>query len=273
GSHAPRTFGIRSPGRAAPSRGNAGRRRPVADGAQRGTRSHQRTLTRRRRLPRQAVLSERARAARRRHPAAARGAARRERRPARRRTNRPRSDRASRDRRRQGSRADRHRIQVARAPDRAPRSRAVAIAAAGIRLAGAARYPDPHRGHARPAPAHETRRGGRLDRNHPRRRLPLSRAGRRSQTPHDDTALAPAALMRLVTRLFASIGLRVAAAVVGSIIAADVLLRRYLEQEIASDLAREARLIAAFAPADSARWPDFAMQAGARLGRRVTLID
>jgi len=79
--------------------------------------------------------------------------------------------------------------------------------------------------------------------------------------------------MRLVTRLFASIGLLVAAAVVGSIIAADVLLRRYLEQEIASDLAREARLIAAFAPADSARWPDFAMQAGARLGRRVTLID
>jgi len=55
--------------------------------------------------------------------------------------------------------------------------------------------------------------------------------------------------MRLVTRLFASIGLLVAAAVVGSIIAADVLLRRYLEQEIASDLAREARLIAAFAPA------------------------
>jgi len=79
--------------------------------------------------------------------------------------------------------------------------------------------------------------------------------------------------MRLVTRLFASIGLLVAAAVAGSIIAADVLLRRYLEQEIASDLAREARLVAAFAPADSARWPDFAMQAGARLGRRITLID
>jgi two-component system, OmpR family, phosphate regulon sensor histidine kinase PhoR len=79
--------------------------------------------------------------------------------------------------------------------------------------------------------------------------------------------------MRLVARLFASIGLLVAAAVVGSIIAADVLLRRYLEQEVASDLAREARLIAALAPADSARWPEFALQSGARLGRRVTLID
>jgi len=79
--------------------------------------------------------------------------------------------------------------------------------------------------------------------------------------------------MRLVTRLFASIGLLVAAAVVGSIIAADVLLRRNLEQEIASDLAREARLVAALAPPDSSRWSEFAVQAGARLGRRVTLID
>ena len=79
--------------------------------------------------------------------------------------------------------------------------------------------------------------------------------------------------MKLVARLFASIGLLVAAAVVGSIVAADVLLRRYLEADIASDLAREARLVATVAPADSARWPEFARQAGARLGRRVTLID
>jgi len=79
--------------------------------------------------------------------------------------------------------------------------------------------------------------------------------------------------MRLVTRLFASIGLLVAAAVAGSIIAADVLLRRYLEEGIASDLARDARLVAAVTPLDSTRWPEFAMQAGARLGRRVTLID
>lgn len=79
--------------------------------------------------------------------------------------------------------------------------------------------------------------------------------------------------MKLVTRLFASIGLLVAAAVAGSIIAADVLLRRHLEQEIATELEREARLVAAFAPADSARWPEFAALAGARLGRRVTLID
>ena len=79
--------------------------------------------------------------------------------------------------------------------------------------------------------------------------------------------------MKLVTRLFASIGLLVAAAVAGSIIAADVLLRRHLEQEIATELEREARLVAAFAPVDSTKWAEFAALAGARLGRRVTLID
>ncbi|HEY7193430.1 MAG TPA: ATP-binding protein [Gemmatimonadales bacterium] len=79
--------------------------------------------------------------------------------------------------------------------------------------------------------------------------------------------------MRLVTRLFASIGLLVAAAVVGSIIATDVLLRRHLEREVAVELEREARLVAAFASADSARWPEFAQATGERLGRRVTLID
>jgi two-component system, OmpR family, phosphate regulon sensor histidine kinase PhoR len=79
--------------------------------------------------------------------------------------------------------------------------------------------------------------------------------------------------MKLATRLFASIGLLVAAAVAGSIIAADVLLRRHLENEVATELEREARLVAAFAPADSSLWPEFARQAGARLRRRVTLID
>ena len=79
--------------------------------------------------------------------------------------------------------------------------------------------------------------------------------------------------MKLVTRLLASMGLLVAAAVIGSIIAADVLLRRHLEREIAGELEREARLVAAFTPTDSSRWPEFAALAGARLGRRVTLID
>ncbi len=79
--------------------------------------------------------------------------------------------------------------------------------------------------------------------------------------------------MKLVTRLFASIGLLVAAAVAGSIIAADVLLRRHLERDIAAELEREARIVAAFTPADSSGWPEFAALAGARLGRRVTLID
>ena len=79
--------------------------------------------------------------------------------------------------------------------------------------------------------------------------------------------------MRLATRLFASIGLLVAAAVVGSILATDVLLRRHLEQQIADELEREARLVAAVTPPDSSHWPEFAALAGARLGRRVTLID
>jgi len=79
--------------------------------------------------------------------------------------------------------------------------------------------------------------------------------------------------MRLATRLFASIGLLVAAAVVGSILATDVLLRRHLEQQIANELEREARLVAAVTPPDSSHWPEFAALAGARLGRRVTLID
>ena len=79
--------------------------------------------------------------------------------------------------------------------------------------------------------------------------------------------------MRLATRLFASIGVLVAAAVVGSIVAADVLLRRHLEREIAGELEREARLVAALAPTDSTRWPEFSALVGTRLGRRVTLID
>jgi len=67
--------------------------------------------------------------------------------------------------------------------------------------------------------------------------------------------------------------LLVAAAVVGSIIATDILLRRHLEAEIADELQREARLLAVFTPADSTKWPEFAALAGGRLGRRVTLID
>ncbi|HEV8305388.1 MAG TPA: ATP-binding protein [Gemmatimonadales bacterium] len=79
--------------------------------------------------------------------------------------------------------------------------------------------------------------------------------------------------MRLATRLFASISLLVAAAVAGSIIGADVLLRRHLEVETAAELAREARLVAAAIPGDSTSWPEFARLAGQRLARRVTLID
>ena len=79
--------------------------------------------------------------------------------------------------------------------------------------------------------------------------------------------------MSLATRLFASIALLVAAAVVGSIIATDMLLRRHLEAEIATELEREARLLTLLTPVDSSRWPEFAGDAGRRLARRVTLID
>jgi len=79
--------------------------------------------------------------------------------------------------------------------------------------------------------------------------------------------------MSMATRLFASISLLVAAAVIGSIIAADLVLRRQLEAGFGAELEREARLVAAVVPADSAAWPDFARHTGSRLGRRVTLID
>jgi two-component system phosphate regulon sensor histidine kinase PhoR len=79
--------------------------------------------------------------------------------------------------------------------------------------------------------------------------------------------------MRLVTRLFASIALLVAAAVLGFIIAADAVLRRHLETATATELEREAHLVATLTPPDSTRWAEFAALTGERLGRRVTLID
>ncbi|MGH7531389.1 MAG: ATP-binding protein [Gemmatimonadales bacterium] len=81
--------------------------------------------------------------------------------------------------------------------------------------------------------------------------------------------------MKLATRLFASISLLVAAAVVGSILAADLVLRRDLEDAVVAELEREARLLAVLVPpaSDSVEWPEFARLAGARLDRRVTLID
>ena len=79
--------------------------------------------------------------------------------------------------------------------------------------------------------------------------------------------------MKLATRLFVMTSLLAVAAVGGLTIAADRLLRRYLEDEVARGLEREARLVAALLPADSLRWPDFARALGARIGQRVTLID
>jgi len=79
--------------------------------------------------------------------------------------------------------------------------------------------------------------------------------------------------VKLATRLFATTSLLVAAAVGGLAVAADSVLRRHLEDEIARGLEHEARLVAALLPADSLRWPEFARQLGARLGQRVTFID
>ncbi len=79
--------------------------------------------------------------------------------------------------------------------------------------------------------------------------------------------------MKLATRVFLSMSLLVAAAVAGSIIAADAVLRRDLEAETAATLEAEAHLLAGFLPADSTRWPEIAHTAGQQLGRRVTLID
>ena len=79
--------------------------------------------------------------------------------------------------------------------------------------------------------------------------------------------------MKLATRLFVTTSLLAAAAVGGLTIAADRLLRRSLEDEIARGLEGEARLVAALVPADSLRWPEFARDVGGRIGQRVTLID
>jgi two-component system phosphate regulon sensor histidine kinase PhoR len=79
--------------------------------------------------------------------------------------------------------------------------------------------------------------------------------------------------VKLATRLFASMSLLVAAAVAGSIIAADALLRGHLEAETAAALEGDARLIAGFLPPDSSHWPEIARAEGDQIGRRVTLID
>jgi len=79
--------------------------------------------------------------------------------------------------------------------------------------------------------------------------------------------------VKLATRLFVTMSLLVAAAVGGIILAADRLLRRHLEDEIAGGLEREARLVAVALPADSLRWPAAARELGRLIGRRVTLVD
>ena len=79
--------------------------------------------------------------------------------------------------------------------------------------------------------------------------------------------------MRLAGRLFVGSSLLLAAAVAGLVLAADHVLRRHLEDEIAAGLEREARLVATLLPRDSLAWPDAARSLGALIGHRLTLID
>ena len=79
--------------------------------------------------------------------------------------------------------------------------------------------------------------------------------------------------MRLAARVFVSTSLLLAATVGGLILAADLLLRRSLENEIAIALEHEARLVATLLPADSSAWPDAARTLGPMVGHRVTFID
>ncbi|HMH82699.1 MAG TPA: hypothetical protein VK531_07495, partial [Gemmatimonadales bacterium] len=79
--------------------------------------------------------------------------------------------------------------------------------------------------------------------------------------------------MKLAMRLFLTTSLLVAMAVASLAVAADRLLRRYLEDEVARGLEHEGRLVGALLPGDSLRWPDFARELGSRIGHRVTLVD
>jgi two-component system phosphate regulon sensor histidine kinase PhoR len=79
--------------------------------------------------------------------------------------------------------------------------------------------------------------------------------------------------MRLATRFFLATSLLVAATVLGLTLAADSILRRSLEDQTATALAREASLVALQIPADSLAWPETAIRLGHLIGHRVTLID
>src|SRR5205823_8843361 len=240
-----------------------------ADRPQGGAGPDQGPVARRRRLPPEAVLAAGACAAGERGAAPPRGPGgggrrRHDRRPA-----RARQDRASRDGRRHRGRAHRDRVQAVAHADRAGRARAEPGATVGNGVARAARHSDAHRRHARPAATAEAREGGRVHRDRARRRLPLPPP----RGPRHGRSGEPQARVKLVTRLFLTTSLLLAVAVGGLIVAADRLLRRYLEEEIAQGLEREARLVAMLLPADSLTWPEAARALGQRIGHRITLID
>jgi len=79
--------------------------------------------------------------------------------------------------------------------------------------------------------------------------------------------------VRLANRLFLASSLLVAGTTLALGLAAGRILRDGLEAEVAAGLEREARLVAALVPADTAHWPGVARTLGALLGHRVTLVD
>jgi two-component system phosphate regulon sensor histidine kinase PhoR len=79
--------------------------------------------------------------------------------------------------------------------------------------------------------------------------------------------------VRLATRFFASTSLLVATTVLALTLAADRILRRELESQIAAGLQREAELVAQEVTEDSVTWSTLAIRLGNLIGHRVTLID
>src|SRR5207248_3489759 len=131
-------------------------------------------------------------------------------------------------------------VQAAHHTDRARRTRAEPRPAARDGVAGPARHPDAHGGHARAATAPEARERGRSHRDRPRGRLSLPAPRLGASPPR----------VRLATRLFVTTSLLAALAVAGLAVAADPPLRRYPGGEIAHRLERGGLLIASLLPAD-----------------------
>src|ERR1043166_9106212 len=254
---APGGVRLRGAPRAPPAPRHRGRRRHPAHRAPRGGRPDQGALARRRRLPHQAVLAPGA------YPPGVRGA------PPPRLAGRggriapggrealDRPGRPPGHARRRGSAAHRHRIQAPAHPGGATGSGADPPTAPRDGVGRPARHPDPHGGHARPAPPGQDPRGGRADRDGPGLRLPLP--WRRE--------------MSFARRLMAGTVAVLLVTVLVLVVFAERSLRGDLERDMGHSLEGEARLVRTALPADSLAWPEFVTRFGRAAGVRITLID